>query len=67
MPRHVSVLRWWSGYVRSRNKTRLAQYQPPHKPRLQLAARIALWLHACAFLVLLVGITAAALVTGGQP
>ena len=48
-----NVARWWSGYVRSRNSTRLAQYQPAHKPRLQLAARITLWLQACVLLGLM--------------
>lgn len=59
MSRPSSYLRWWSGYVRSRNNTRLARYQPAHKPRMRLAARIALWLHACVFLLLLIGLTAA--------
>lgn len=51
--RAQNVARWWSGYVCRRNRTRLAQYQPAHKPRLQLAARITLWLNACVLLGLM--------------
>lgn len=44
--------RWWSGYVRKRDDARLARYQPAHAPRMRLATRIALWLHACVLLFL---------------
>lgn len=48
--------RWWAGYVRQRNESRLARHQPAHKPRMQRAARIALWLHVGALLLALFAI-----------
>lgn len=59
--------RRWSGYVRSRNSARLARYQPAHKPRMQRAGRIALWLHACVFLVLVVFCLSAVYIQAVRP
>lgn len=49
----TSLARWWQGYVRRRNSARLARYQVTHKPRIQRAARAALWLHVAVYLAVM--------------
>ena len=71
MGRRSHLDRWWSGYVKARDSQRLARYQSLLRRPMRLATRIALWLHAGVFLLLLIGLTHAALAqplpAAGQP